>query len=647
MFWKKNTHKVTKLTKRERVAQFQKRLGVSLLGLAMFAGFALATYPAVSNLLNRNTAQAEGGTITPPCTSGCGTITPPCTGNCGTITPPPVTATVPVNTITPCVTGCGTITPPCSGDCGTITPPITPIVITVTPPVTPIVTPTPTPVLTPIVTPTPTPVITPVATPTPTPVITPVPTPTPVPANPAISLTKVCRTTSAVDGPICDKVRADTTVYYTLAVKNTGNVALANVFVEDNYNSSQLSWVGAVNGTGVIVQNAGYTRFGQFNLAINETRSINYAMKVASGLANGTEVVNTAVATGSYNGSDVVSNEAKARLTVEVIIPSGSPIVKIDHLCLPVAQNNSGSTAAYEAFKEDCGDFKPGDTIYYYVRVTNTGTAVARDLSVSQPLVTPANVGNCNLSFPQTRTTLDIGQNWDFRYTCVIKKDIDLVANTDVNSTATIVYGNPGLGNNTSDTAVFHIKQTVPERAIALKKFCVVANTTTECNDPKAGLKAGSIVTYTLRVTNAGKSDLTVLTLVDTYDAKISAVSDLVPAGKWEAVAGTVTWTDLGLFKSGGVKEYRFNAKLGDKVVAGSTVKNAAKVTAQDGLTATANYDFVIPTTTTTVAPPVQRTGAADVFLLSIFVLALGAGAYFFFNSGKVGVAFGGNKGSF
>jgi uncharacterized repeat protein (TIGR01451 family) len=506
MFKTPNTQTATVMSPKNRLAQLKKQLGIALLTLSMVTGLALATIPSVTSNVTNLFAQAEPAVITPPCTAGCGTITPPV----ATVTPPVITP--------PCTAGCGTITPPpCSAGCGTITPPpttitppvvtTTPIVVTPTSPiVTPIVTPTPTPVVTPITTPTPTPVITPIVTPTPTPVITPIVTPTP---EPKLALEKTCRVGDTLVSALCNKVTPKDTLYYTLAVKNVGNVALTNVTATDTYNPAQLIWVGNVTGTSVISQTAGTTKFGEFNLADGAVKYITYTMKVAEGLENGTVIENTAVANGKYNKTDVVSNVAKARVTVEV-------------------------------------------------------------------------------------------------------------------------------------------KPPVLDKAIALEKTCYVTGTTTPCNSAKAGLKAGSSVTYVLKVTNSGRTDLTVNTLVDTYDVKLVAISNVIPTGKWDTTAGTVTWTDLGLYKAGSSKEYKFDAKLGDKVIAGSVVKNTAKVTAQDGLFATANYEFSIPTvSTTTVAPPVQRTGAADSFLVTLLVVSFGAGAYFFLNNGKVSMAFGGNKGQF
>jgi uncharacterized repeat protein (TIGR01451 family) len=493
-------------------------------------------------------------------------------------------------------------------------------------------------------------------------------------------------------------------VQYTLSIKNDGPGTALNTTVIDSFVPTHLSILNTQNG-GVIAANK--INFSIGNIGVGEIKTLTYTAKV---LAKGGSTVTNIATVFADNDSNDGDNKTQYQFTVVapivvtpvptevptifpptvtpvvtvtpttpvvtvtpvitptpttvitpiVTTPPGTPKVVIEHRCyIGKTQPATDGSSFGTNYKPDCGDAKPSDTVWYAVTVTNTGTAVATNVTVDLPVVNPQLIEGQTFVNPEgvlsnysfVVPTLGINNAIQKIYRSTVKASVPLLPLTNIISTAKVVYSNPGLGNNSVDTAVFHIKQEIPTKAIALEKFCYLIKTTTPCNDPASKLKAGSDVTYIFRVTNPSKSDVEAISLTDVYDQKVSAISTITDGGVWDKTNGLVSWTKLGIIKAGTNKEFSMDSKLGDKVVAGSIIANTATLTGTEVPNQVATYSFTIPTVITTptvvVAPPVQRTGAADVFLLTIFALTLGAGAYFFLNNGKVGVAFGGSKGEF
>jgi LPXTG-site transpeptidase (sortase) family protein len=267
--------------------------------------------------------------------------------------------------------------------------------------------------------------------------------------DPEITLTKTAdaATYAAIDDVIT----------YTFVAKNTGNVTLTDVTIDDTGLTGLYDW--NCNPTGTV------------DLAPLGELTCTAKYKVAQADIDAGEVVNTATASGQPPSGERVDDDDSE--TVDG--PAMDPGIKLT------------KTASPSTYTE------VGDVISYTLVATNTGNVTLTDVTVTDPLLNYLSCG--------TDTTLEPDDTGD-SLTCTATYTItqaDVDAGQFVN-TAT-ASGQPPSGERVDDDDSAEVKKV----AISLTKTADVAT-----------YKAvGDVITYTFVATNTGNVELTNVDIAD------------------------------------------------------------------------------------------------------------------------------------
>ena len=271
-------------------------------------------------------------------------------------------------------------------------------------------------------------------------------------------------------------------------------------------------------------------------------------------------ITNNVTATGTGPGGSPVTGTANATVTVQAAAPAVT-IVKTATLV------DGGSGAANK------GD--AGETINYAYKVKNTGNVTLKNVSIND---VHDGVSPTGLVFVAPTVTNDVAPTGDSTNANAVKTKWDVLAPGDeVNFTSsyTIVqadlngggggamvdnkldntvtvsadYTNPATTSTTTVTATDH-------KAVPLN--IAPALTVAKTADKTSNLKAGDVVTYTYTVTNSGNTDVTNITLADTFKGVPNGITPT-----WNAFttdpgnASTHTGNTITLLKAGSVAVYR------------------------------------------------------------------------------------------
>jgi uncharacterized repeat protein (TIGR01451 family) len=272
-------------------------------------------------------------------------------------------------------------------------------------------------------------------------------------------------------------------------------------------------------------------------------------------------ITNSVTATGTGPGGSPVTGTGNATVTVQAAAPAVT-IVKAASLA------DGGSGAANK------GD--AGEVISYTYKVKNTGNVTLKNVSVND---IHDGVSPTGLVFVVPTVSNDVAPTGDSTNANAVKTKWDTLAPGDevtFTSSYTIVqadlngggggatvdnkldntvtvsadYTNPATTTTTSVTATDH--QAVP---LNIAPALTVAKTA----DKTSNLKAGDVVTYTYTITNAGNTDVTNITLADTFKGVLNGLS---PGPAFQSFttdpgnASTHTGNTITLLKAGSVAVY-------------------------------------------------------------------------------------------
>ncbi|WP_316803142.1 gliding motility-associated C-terminal domain-containing protein [Pedobacter nototheniae] len=285
------------------------------------------------------------------------------------------------------------------------------------------------------------------------------PTITTIVSNGSMALTKVANNTGSKAGDV---------VNYTIVVKNTGNVTLANVVVSD---------AGADTGSilpanvSSLAPNASATVTAKHTLTQAEIDNGSYSNQAS---VSGNDPKGTPV---SNPKSDDPSTPAVDDATIVTIIPNAS-------MTLTKVSNNTGS--------------KAGDVVNYTIVVKNTGNVTLTNVVVSDAgadagSILPANVSSlapnasATVTAKHTLTQAEIDNGSYSNQASVSGND---PKGTPVSNPKSDDPSTPAVDDATIVTII-------PNASMALTK---VANNT--------GSKAGDVVNYTIVVKNTGNVTL-------------------------------------------------------------------------------------------------------------------------------------------
>jgi uncharacterized repeat protein (TIGR01451 family) len=363
--------------------------------------------------------------------------------------------------------------------------------------------------------------------------------------NPAdLAITKTAPASAVAGGQIT----------YSLTVTNNGPTAAAHVTVNDTLpvGLAFLSSSGpCVGGTPVTCN------FG--NMANGATIAFTITAAVSSRVANATTLVNTATVSADQFDPNTSNNTAVASTVVTV-----SADMQIAKTCKPDAPAQAGTSAFCD------------------IQVTNLGPSDAQNVVVTDAIVSNASftvtgittgVGACAPATP-------IGPGSSATVTCNLgvaaagvgtRIHVAFTSNGagDVNDTATVTSStpDPNAANNSATGRVTF----VAAADLAISK--------TAAPNP---VVAGTNVTYTIGVNNAGPSDAPNVVVKDTIPAQVSVLSVSPSAGSCTAgIPGNplqpLTCT-MGTLANGGSATITVVAAVSPTVPNGTVINNNASV---------------------------------------------------------------------
>ena len=318
--------------------------------------------------------------------------------------------------------------------------------------------------------------------------------------RPNLTITK---TQSAGGSATADKltVQAGDTVTYYLTVKNIGEGTAKNITVTDTIPAGlQVASIanGGVNSNGTITWTIA-------SLTQGREATVSFTVTVPS-VQQDTVWENIATVISDENGDGDTTDPGEEEDSDEVEVE-----VKLPRLSIGKTQCVNGGTATTDPMKVEVGD-----TVTYFLTVTNTGTGAAGRFDVSDTVpagLTVAVIGNNgtenNGSITWSLTDLNPGESTTVSFTVTVPP-------TDTEKTwrnvAVVTYDREKDGESeTEDSNEVIVDIDVPNVGI-IKTQSV--NGGAEVSD-KLEVKAGDTITYTLTVRNYGAGDAADITVTD------------------------------------------------------------------------------------------------------------------------------------
>jgi uncharacterized repeat protein (TIGR01451 family) len=394
---------------------------------------------------------------------------------------------------------------------------------------------------------------------------------TTVVASADLSITKV-------DTP--DPVTAGANLTYTITVTNAGPSNAASASLSDTLPagttfvalSAPAGWsctTPAVGGTGTISCSIGTLATGNavFTLTAN----------VGAGVANGTVLSNNATVTSSTSDPNAGNESATATTTV-----AGSADLSVSNVDSP-------------------DPVSAGANLTYTITVTNAGPSNAASASLSDTL--PAGTTFVALSAPAGWSCATPAVGGTGTISCTIgtlatgNAVFTLTANVGAGvAGGTVVSNNATVASSTSDPNPGN------ESATATTTVAASADLSVSNIDSPDPVTAGTNLTYTLTVANAGPSNAASASLTDTLPAGTTFVSLSAPGG-WScttpAVGGTGTIScSIGTLATGNAV-FTLTVNVDAGVASGTVIPNSATVASS---TSDPNAGNDSATATTTVA---------------------------------------------
>ncbi|MEW5716992.1 MAG: isopeptide-forming domain-containing fimbrial protein [Chloroflexota bacterium] len=375
------------------------------------------------------------------------------------------------------------------------------------------------------------------------------------------------------------------TIAYTLRYTNTGNIGASNVTITDTIPANTTFNAGASDsrwacGGGNCIANVGIT-------AGSASSSIVIAFTVNAVLPNGTTTItNTArIGDDGANGPESNPNDNTAQDTTPV---NAAPILQI-------AKSDGGVTAT------------PGGNIVYTITFTNTGNIGASNVTISDTL--PANTGFAGASdggaFASGRVTWNVGA---------------LAMSASGTRVITVSVNSPlpaGARTITNTAAITSTEILTPVNATDATPVNVSHDLTITKDDGGVSVTPGSVVTYTLRYTNANTSNIAAANVLLTETVP-SNTTFAGPTGAWScsigATAGTVCLRNIGTLDVGGNGSVQFAVRVNSALPGGaSAITNTATI-GDDGTSgpeSNPNNNTAQDTTPLTAAPELAITKTA------------------------------------
>ncbi len=337
-----------------------------------------------------------------------------------------------------------------------------------------------------------------------------------------------------------DPVQPGQSLTYTLAYANTGNDAAANATISDPLPAGTL-FVSASNG-GSYDPVANRIDWSLGTLPAGTSGSVTLTVEIASPLANGKTIVNTA----TLAADGLPSTSASVVVTVVV---DDEPLLALT------------KTASHDPVA-------PGDTMVYTLVYGNIGTGTATGVSLADAIpagtsfVAASDGGSHDPGSDTVTWNLgDIGAGASGSVTLTVQVDSPLADGTVIANSATASGDNVAPVNAGVDVVVDS------NAALTLSKIA-----------SQSPVGAGDTVVFTLGYVNSGTDVAVGVVLVDPLPVNTSFVS-ASHGGSYDAGSNTVTWP-LGDLPANAGGSVSLTVQAASPLANGTLITNTAQLSA-------------------------------------------------------------------
>jgi uncharacterized repeat protein (TIGR01451 family) len=274
-----------------------------------------------------------------------------------------------------------------------------------------------------------------------------------------------------------------------------------------------------------------------------------------SGLANGTSLTDTASVSSTTFDPDLSNNSSSVTSTV-------------------------ATSADLSVTKTGPSTITAGTTITYTITLNNLGPSDSQTVALSDTLPTGLTlVSEQQLSGPDVFADTSAGNTASFSATTVG------ASNTDTFQVVALAANTLANGSSVTDTASVTSSTTDPNSGNNSSSFTSTVATSADLAVTKTGpatIVPGTLVTYTITLTDSGPSDAQTVALTDALPAGLTLVSETQTGGPDAFVdtsAGNTASFSAATMGAGNTDTFQVEAMVASNLANGSTLTDTASVT--------------------------------------------------------------------
>ncbi|WP_040347816.1 DUF7507 domain-containing protein [Brevibacterium mcbrellneri] len=340
-------------------------------------------------------------------------------------------------------------------------------------------------------------------------------------AKPALDVTK------AVDGQKSVQKKAGEKAEWSITGKNTGNVTLHNVKLDDKWTGGDIELTCKQGEEEIDVLEGGAT------LAVGAEFTCTGESDITQDHVDGEEPLpNNVTLTGNTKKDPDAGTKVGAQDTATVTVPKSEPSLSLEKTVTNWADNvepfSTGGTAANRATGPE--PLTVGDTVKYQFILTNNGNVTLKNVKINDPKVEDIDCGVDNI-------TLAPGESIECTASHVLTA-ADVEGQTEYVNTANAEGDDPKGKKVKSNEPSAKVEVATPK--IELEK---------KVKNKKASYRVGDAVVYTFVVANSGKLTVNNVKVEDSMLEKADVdvtceVSTLAPGEKTTCESGEYTVTE-------------------------------------------------------------------------------------------------------
>jgi len=356
------------------------------------------------------------------------------------------------------------------------------------------------------------------------------------------------------------------TVEYTITVPNTGTAQARQIVVTDAIDSRLTPVLPIANG-GVYANGTITWSLAQTLNPGDTPISLVFDAVVQKPLANGTVLANQA---------SVSAQGVGAQLSDDPTTPAPHDSTKFTVVS---AADLTSSTKAVKNLTRTDGSYHGGDQLQFTIQPINAGdeaTTATVVTDVLDPNLTFVSAGQGGTYTAGTRTvqwnltSLGLGSGTALTFIASIAKPI--ADGTSISNFATFAASE--LPSNVNTNTVTVTAHSAPDLS-GITKVAQLANGQVVA----AAVAPGTVLTYVVKVPNAGDANATNVVITDAVDT--TDLDQITPANGGTLTGGTITW-NLASIATASSATVQFTARVKPATANGTSISNQAQVTSTE-----------------------------------------------------------------